>query len=96
MISWCRGRGLPFSYISTGRDGRPYAGPWTKLVLRLLKNSGEPWLWSIHPEALGQFLELFDWINAPELVGESAKHGVELYAVATTSSQYSKIEKYLR
>ena len=77
---------MVFSYIPTGRDGRPYAGPWTKLVLQLLKSSGEPWLWSIHPEAIGQFLTLFGWISAPELMGESAKHGVELYAVATTSS----------
>jgi methyltransferase (TIGR00027 family) len=76
---------IAFTYIPSGKDGRPDAGPWTGLVLWLLKSSGEPWLWSICPEALGRFLEVSGWILAPELVGESAKHGVELYAIATKS-----------
>jgi O-methyltransferase involved in polyketide biosynthesis len=79
---------IAFTYIPTDPDGRPDAGPWTSLVLWLLKKSGEPWLWSIHPEALGHFLEISGWTNAPKLVGASEKHGVELYAVATKSSPY--------
>ena len=77
---------MAFTYIPSGQDGQPDAGPWTKLVLWLLKSSGEPWLWSIRPEELSHFLEISGWINAPELVGDGAKHGVEFYAVATKSS----------
>lgn len=81
---------MAFTYIPTGQGNQPDAGPWTKLVLWLLKNSGEPWLWSIRPEELSLFLEISGWINAPELLGKSAKHGVELYAVATRPSRYPK------
>lgn len=80
---------LAFTYIPTGQDGRPDAGPWKNLVLWLLKNSGEPWLWSSRLEELGHFLELSGWAIAPELVGESVKQGVELYAVAMKSRRYS-------
>ncbi|MEQ8755640.1 MAG: hypothetical protein RID09_19275 [Coleofasciculus sp. G1-WW12-02] len=48
----------------------------------MLKVSGEPWLWSILPEQLGGFLEQVQWTNAPDLVGSSAKHGVEYFGVA--------------
>jgi methyltransferase (TIGR00027 family) len=78
---------IAFTYIPTGPDSRPDTGPWTNLVLWLLKNSGEPWLWSIRPEALGHFLEISGWTNAPELVGDRSKHGVELYAVATKTGR---------
>ena len=78
---------IAFTYISTGQDGQPDAGQWTKLVLWLLKNSGEPWLWSMRPGALDLFLEEFGWMNAPELLGEYTKRGVELYAVAIKSGQ---------
>ena len=77
---------VAFTYIPTGQDGRPDAGPWKNLVLWLLKNSGEPWFWGAHPEELGHFPELSGWAIAPELVGESAKQGVELYAVVIKSS----------
>jgi len=81
---------IAFTYIPTGQDGRPDAGQWTNLVLWLLRKSREPWLWSIRPERLGQFLEISGWIKTPELVWESAKHGAELYAVATKPSRYPK------
>jgi methyltransferase (TIGR00027 family) len=74
---------IAFTYIPTREDGRPDVGPWTGLVLWLLKVGGEPWLWSIRPEEVGQFLETSGWTNAPELVGADGKHGVELFAVAT-------------
>jgi methyltransferase (TIGR00027 family) len=76
---------MVFTYISTREDGRPDCGPRTRLVLWLLKLGGEPWLWSIRPEELGQFLESVGWTNTPEPEGASGKHGVELYAVATKS-----------
>jgi methyltransferase (TIGR00027 family) len=78
-----RGSRMAFTYVSTAADGRPDAGPRTGLVLRLLRLSGEPWLWSIRPEGLGRFLEERGWKNASELVGTANKHGVEYFGVAT-------------
>ena len=77
------GSRIAFTYIATGADSRPDAGRWTGLVLWILKVTGEPWLSSIHPEKLGQFLEDRGWTNAPELVGTTNKHGVEFLGVAT-------------
>jgi hypothetical protein len=48
----------------------------------LLKVGGEPWLWSVRPEELGQFLAMLGWANAPELEEATGRHGVEMYAVA--------------
>jgi methyltransferase (TIGR00027 family) len=76
------GSRMAFTYICTGADDRPDVGRWTGLVLWILKVSGEPWLWSIRPEELGPFLEERGWTNAPDLVGSSGEHGVELLAVA--------------
>ncbi len=76
------GSRIAFTYICTGAGGRPDAGRWTRLVLWILKVSGEPWLWSIRPEELGPFLDENGWTNSPDLVGPSGEHGVELFAVA--------------
>jgi O-methyltransferase involved in polyketide biosynthesis len=84
---------IAFTYIPTGQDDRPDAGPWTNLVLWLLKNSGEPWLWSIPPKELGQFLESTGWIIAPGLEGKNGKQGVELYAEATKLCLYPNTEQ---
>ena len=73
---------IAFTYIPSRPDGRPDAGPWTSLVLWILKTSGEPWLWSIQSGQINQFLEASGWTNSSELVGENIEHGVELYAVA--------------
>jgi methyltransferase (TIGR00027 family) len=78
---------IAFTYIPTHQDGRPDAGPHKELILWLLKISGEPWLWSIRPDQLNQFLSDSGWMNAPELLGEYTKRGVELYAVAMKSGQ---------
>jgi hypothetical protein len=43
---------------------------------------GEPWLWSIQPEQLSQFLEETGWRNAPSLLGTTRKHGVEYFSIA--------------
>ena len=72
----------PFQFY-TGADGQPDAGRWTGLMLWLQKVAGEPWLWSIRPEELGQFLEETGWTIAHEEGGGTRKHGVEFYAVAT-------------
>ena len=76
------GSRIAFTYIPTGADGRPDAGRWTGLMLRLQKVAGEPWTWSIRPEELGLFLEESGWTNDLEQVGTTRKHGVEFYAVA--------------
>jgi methyltransferase (TIGR00027 family) len=76
------GSRLVFTYLGTGTDGHPTAGPWTRLVLWVLELAGEPWLWSIRPEDLGRFLEEARWTNAPELVGSPDRRGVEHLGVA--------------
>lgn len=74
---------IAFSYIPKGKDGRPYVGKWTGLMLWLQKRVGEPWLWSIHPKQLGIFLKKSGWIYTSELAEDNGKHGVEFFAVAT-------------
>lgn len=71
-----------FTYIGTGADGRPDAGPWTGLALWILKRSVEPWLWSILPQEFDRFLEETGWKKAPNLLGTTKKHGVEFLGVA--------------
>lgn len=78
---------IAFTHIGAGPDGRPDAGRWGGLTLRILKVSGEPWLWSIRPEQLGQFLEETGWAARPELAGLVAKHGVEFFAVASRAAE---------
>jgi len=80
------GSRIAFSYIPTGADGRPDAGPWTGLMLWLQKVVGEPWNWSIRPEELGMFLEETGWTIVPGLTGTNSKHGVEFYTVAEKKS----------
>jgi len=77
------GSRIAFTYIPTGADGRPDVGRWTWLMMWLQRVAGEPWVWSIRPEELGLFLKESGWINDPEQVGTTGKHGVEFYAVAT-------------
>jgi methyltransferase (TIGR00027 family) len=76
------GSRIAFTYIGTRSDGRPDAGPWTRLVLWILRISGEPWLWSIRACELGLFLKEHNWTIAPNLDGSSGRHGVELFGVA--------------
>lgn len=77
---------IVFTYIPALEDGRPDAGPWSGLVLWLLKVSGEPWLWSLQPKELDNFLDKSGWKNEPDLIKNyTGKHGIELYAVATKS-----------
>lgn len=77
------GSRIAFDYVSSGADGRPDVGPWTASFLWLIKVSGEPWHWSLHPEELSEFLDSTGWRNAPELVGLSDQCGVEFLSVAT-------------
>ena len=77
------GSRIAFSYIPSGADGRPDAGRWTGLMLWLQKVAGEPWIWSIRPEELNQFLKKTGWPNVPSVTGTTRKYGVEFYALAT-------------
>ena len=72
-----------FSYVGTGRNGRPDLGRWSTFVLWVLRLGGEPWLWSIRPEQLEQFLGRTGWTLAPHLVQTGAKYGMEYFDVAT-------------
>ena len=74
---------IAFTYIPSRPNGSPDAGPWTGLVLLLLKLGGEPWLWSIRPEELESFVAVLGWKYSPGLITSSCKQGVEFYAVAT-------------
>ena len=76
------GSRIAFSYIPQGRDGRPYVGRWTGLMLWLQKVVGEPWLWSIQPEELGTFLEKLGWKDVSAKAEISGKYGVEFFVVA--------------
>ena len=76
------GSRIAFTYIGTRSDGRPDAGPWTRLVLWILRISGEPWLWSIRADELGLFLKEHNWTIAPRVDGSSGRHGVEFFGVA--------------
>ncbi len=81
------GSRIAFTHIGAGTNGRPYAGRWGWLTLWILKVSGEPWLWSICPERLSEFLGNAGWSDAPELAGTVGKHGVEFFSVARRECQ---------
>ena len=77
------GSRIAFSYIHMGEDGRPDAGRYTGLMLWLQKITGEPWIWSITPEALPAFLKSAGWTASNEFPEAGRKHGVEYFAVGT-------------
>ena len=84
------GSHIAFTYVGTRTNGRPDAGPWTWLVLWILKVSGEPWLWSMQLEELGPFLKENNWMIAPDQVESSDRCGVEFFGVAMTPNQSLK------
>jgi methyltransferase (TIGR00027 family) len=73
---------IAFSYIPAGADGHLDVGRWTSLMLWLQRMIGEPWLWSIRPEDLGQFLRESGWEDESELAEGTGKYGVEYFTVA--------------
>jgi methyltransferase (TIGR00027 family) len=76
------GSRMVFSYVGTRETGRPDAGPWSCLVLWLLRVSGEPWLWSMQPEELERFLQMHNWSIAPDSALSPNRCGVEFFGVA--------------
>lgn len=83
---------IVFTYVSTRADGRPDAGPLTRLILWTLKVAGEPWLWSIQPEQLSQFLGRLGWRNVPKLPETTNKYGVEFFAVAVKQERSTLVK----
>ncbi len=73
---------IVFTYVPTGKDGGPDAGKWTGLVLWIMRSSGEPWLWSIPPGKLGDYLNKTGWTYASGIEG-TGRCGVEYLGVAT-------------
>jgi methyltransferase (TIGR00027 family) len=76
------GSRFAFTYLGTRPDGRPDAGPFTRLWLWSLAAGGEPWMWSSRPEEIGPFLDAHGWtIDRGQTVG-SARKGIEFFGVA--------------
>lgn len=80
---------IAFTYFPADEKGQLDVGRWTGLMLWLQKLIGEPWLWSIAPEALSPFLRELGWRVDPAQAGTTVKHGVEFYAVASKDSSRS-------
>lgn len=76
------GSRVVFTYVGTRPNGRHDAGPWSWLVLWLLRVSGEPWLWSIEPDDLNLFLRQHQWKAESNFVRTTNKHGVEFFGLA--------------
>ena len=76
------GSRIAFSYIGVRDNGQLDAGPWSWMVMWMLRGSGEPWLWGIKPVQLGTFLGQNNWTFAPDLSPLTGKHGLEYFATA--------------
>ena len=76
------GSRIVFTYVGTRSNGKPDAGPWTWLVLWLLKVGGEPWLWSISTQELCPFLNELDWTIVDDPKESSGKCGIEFHGIA--------------
>ncbi|MDJ0805979.1 MAG: SAM-dependent methyltransferase [Gammaproteobacteria bacterium] len=76
------GSRMAFTYIGSRSNGRPDAGPWTWLILWLLKIGGEPWLWSISAEEILLFLNEHGWTIAKDQTELIDKCGIEFHGIA--------------
>lgn len=76
------GSRIAFTYLGLRPNGSPDAGPWTWLLQRILRSSGEPWLWGVRPEELSSFLEANGWRLEPAQTIGSSRRGIEFHAVA--------------
>ena len=77
-----RGSRVVFSYIPSGTDGLPHVGSWSGFMRFLQKLTGEPWLWSVKPDELNDFLSPLGWSESSDPAGHTSFHGIEHYAVA--------------
>jgi methyltransferase (TIGR00027 family) len=77
------GSKIAFTYTGKGKNGRPYAGPHTKLVMWILKITGEPWLWSATKYELKNLLNETGWKHSESDNIYQNKSGIEFYAAAS-------------
>ncbi len=73
---------IAFTYTGKGDNGEPYAGPHTKLVMWILKLTGEPWLWSATKYELKNLLNETGWKYSDTDDIYKNKTGIEFYAIA--------------
>lgn len=86
------GSRFAFTYIGMLPNGTPDAGPWTWLLLWMLKVSGEPWLWCISSRDLPAFIEKHGWmVNESE--GVSKQCGIEFHGCAVSGNAQSETEE---
>ncbi len=76
---------IAFTYVASKSNGEPGAGPWSWLVLGILKAGGEPWLWSISTEELPHFLKKHGWTVVNVNARSPEKHGIEFYGTASNT-----------
>ena len=89
---------IVFSYIPSGKDGKPYVGQWTDLMLWFQEMSGEPWNWSINNEKLSLFLRETGWTRSPAPEEQNSKipiHGFEMFVLATKIKNDTDCEKMI-
>ncbi len=76
------GSRMAFTFIGSTASGHPDAGPRTGMVMWMLENCGEPWLWCIRPDDLASFLQKNHWQMAGEDDFRTERFGVEYLGVA--------------
>jgi methyltransferase (TIGR00027 family) len=76
------GSRIVFTYVGSRANGSPDAGPWSWLVLWILKSSGEPLLWSTRPDDLGVFLKQHHWKAVINLAPSPGRRGIEFFGLA--------------
>ena len=75
------GSKIAFTYVGQAANGKPDAGPKSKLMLWILKTFGEAWLWSTKENDLRKLLFSNDWkmLNGEN---QNKKLGVEYFTMA--------------
>ncbi len=86
------GTRLAFTHVGTRDDGRPDAGPRSRLTLWSLELMGEPWRWSLRPERLDDFLSELGWRRVPAPEGAPTGGGIEHFAIAQRGRPAARVE----
>jgi methyltransferase (TIGR00027 family) len=73
---------VAFSHVGKRGDGRPDAGPWSRLALWSVSLIGEPWLWGQAAATLDDFLRPCGWQRTLPADGAASRAGIEHLAVA--------------
>jgi len=75
------GSKIAFTYIGRASNGKPDAGPRSRIMLWILKLYGEAWLWATNMNDLKNLLESNRW-KFSECINQNEKVGVEYFACA--------------